>query len=312
MGVNAAFCRHCGKPALTGASFCAYCGKPLAGTTPAPVTPSVKVRRSIARPERGDLAGRCAVIHTGEGPINIGQVGRVVAKATGTPLSDVTRRMRTTKGFVATGLDAKAAGELADELGRMGERVFVLSEGDCIALPPPMRMRRVMIDRNGLDCEAYTWDQTAGLRAPWEEVFLVSTGRLAMERVSELPAEERSSSNPFERFVPNLATDRYNEFLLDIVLFNPWRRLRLDYNMSAYAFQESGWRPEEAFQAVRSCAEGLLAHGRDVPMNRGVALLASRSEGLEWEGLTFLNKLDFDSYTHWLVQLVRYGYEIPG
>ena len=273
--------------------------------------PRVKVRRSIARPERSDLAGKCAVIHTGEGSINITQIGRVVAKATGTPLSDVTRRMRTTKGFVATGLDAAKAGGLADELAGMGARVLVLPEGDCVPLPPPVRMRRIVIDRDGLDCEAYTWDQTAGLRARWEEVFLVSAGRLALERVSEGAAEERSSSNPFERFVPNLATDRYNEFLLDIILFKSWRRLRLDYNMSAYAFQKFERQPDEAFQAVRSCVQCLLAYGRDVPMNRGVALLASRNEGREWEGLTFLNKLDFDSYTHWLVQLVRYGYEIP-
>ena len=46
-------------------------------------------------------------------------------------------------------------------------------------------------------------------------------------------------------------------------------------------------------------------------MNRGVELLAAGGSEVVWEPLTFLNKRDFETYTSWLVQLLRYGRPIP-
>lgn len=303
------FCSHCGKPALAGAAFCAYCGEPFP-VSAQPDEALVRNERAVSLPDYRSAAGACHVIHTGECDMNIPRVGRVVAKATKLPLGDVTRRMRTTKGFVASGVGGETAAELVHDLAGLGVRAFVLPEADCIPLPEIMRMRHVEITRDGLACEAYTWNQTERVELPWEEVFLVSIGRLALERVSEREVQAESS-NPFERMVPNLVTNSYKEFMTDIVLFAPWRRLRLDYNTASYAFTDNEADPEHALKEMKSCARGLAVHGHELPMNAGVALLGGRSEEWEWERLTFLGKADFDSYTHWLVQLVRYGYAVP-
>lgn len=309
MTPDIAFCPHCGKSTLPGASFCAWCGEPFPSTAP-PCQPADKVSRSIPLPGDINPADTCLVIHTGDGAMNIPKVGRVVAKAVELPLGDVTRRMRTTKGFVATGIQGQIATDLANQLAELGVHAFVLSQADCVPLPEIMRMRHIEITDHGLSCEAYTWDQTESIHVPWKEVFLISAGRLALEHVSERERQVESG-NPFDRMVPNLTTSHYNEFLIDILLFKPWRRLRLDYNLAAYAFTDAKPDSQLAHREIHTCARGLLAHGHNVPTNAGAALLAGQSEKWEWEKLTFLNKTDFDSYTHWLLQLVRYGFPIP-
>lgn len=309
MTPDIAYCPHCGKSALPGASFCAWCGKPFPATAQ-PSQPGNKVSRSIPLPEDINPADTCLVIHTGDSAMNIPSVGRVVARATELPLGDVTRRMRTTKGFVATGIQGQIATDLANQLAELGVHTFVLPQADGVPLPEIIRMRRIETTGHGLSCEAYTWNQTESIHVSWEEVFLISAGRLALERVSERERQVESG-NPFDRLVPNLTTSRYNEFLIDILLFEPWRRLRLDYNLAAYAFTDAQADPQLTLREIQTCARGLLTHGHNVPTNAGAALLAGQSEEWEWEKLTFLSKTDFDSYTHWLLQLVRYGFPIP-
>lgn len=306
-----AFCPRCGKETLLGASFCAYCGETLPELSPR-LDAKKAVQRGISVPDRASLAGKCAIIHTGNDKMDIRRVGRYVSEATGAPLSDVTRRIRATKGFVTIGIPHQSAVALAERLEKeLNTQVLVVPEEECVPLPPAMRMRRISMCEEGIECEVYTWDRSEGLNASWDEVFLVSCGRLALERVAEREKKAKESSNPFERLVPDLVTDRYYEFLLDIILFQPWRRFRLDYNVAAYAFRDSEPDPQQVLGALHKCARGLVDHGKTVPMNQGVSLLASRAPDWEWESMTFLSKLDFDSYSYWLLQLVRYGYTIP-
>ena len=309
MEAGASFCPKCGKPALSGASFCAYCGAELPRLEQA-VSPKAD-RRAIRPPERDALVGPCCVIHTGKHALDIRAVGRIVAEETEMPLSDVTRRMRTTKGFVALELDAEKAIALAKRIEtQLGLPMLTLPMADCLALPPPMRMREVAIGADGLTCQAYTWDETVPLAASWDEVFLISCGRLDLERVTEREKTRAPSRNLFDRMVPELQTDRYAEYVIDLVLFDPWRRLRLDHNSASYALRDQESLIDEKLAALRECGRSLLHCAETVPVGPGLPLLASHAADWEWEPLSFLSKLDFDSYTHWLMQLVRYGYSI--
>ena len=314
MSSQASFCSYCGKPTVADAAYCAFCGKELSTSAEAAAQATGLVGRAVAVADRASLDGRCAVILAGGGVMDISRVGRLVAEATRTPLPDVTRKMRTTKGFLATDLEAGEAVSLADRIeGEVGVRVLVIPEEACVSMPRAMRMRAVEIDGEGIHCQAYTWDQTEGLDASWEEVFLVSCGRLALEQVRESPREAPRAGNAFDT-VPDLVTRRYNEFLIDIVLCPPWRRLRLDYNTAGYVFRapaDPESERERALGVLRECAINLQGHGRGVPMNRGVNCLAGGASDAEWQDLTFLSKLDFDSHTHWLIQLVRFGVGIP-
>ena len=306
------WCPYCGKPAVPGAAFCAYCGERFpAGQED--LRPAGEVARSIPLPDRDQIEGRCAVIHTGREDMDIRTVGGIVAEFSGKPKPDVTRMMRTTKGFIASAMESGEAVALAKRLEEdMGLSVIVVSERDCVPLPEAMRMRQVAIHDSGLQCEAYTWDRTARLEVAWNEVFLVSCGRVEVERVTEGAPEPKPRGNPFMRSVPELITERFNEFLIDIVLHKPWRRLRLDYNTAAYAFRDEEPDRQESLESLKNCAMRLIEHAVGVPMSHGVRLLVSADPGSSvWEELSFLNKRDFDSYTCWLLQLVRFGEGLP-
>ncbi len=312
MSSDISFCAYCGKSVFPGAAFCVYCGKSLDAGLQGVEPPPLPDDRAIPAPPRPGLSGPCLVMLAGDDEMSVRRMGRLVAEATGRPLPDVTRQLRTSKGFVVSGIEAQDAVALAGRIeNELDAKVLVIQEEDCVPMPPVMRMRRIKIHEDSLRCEAYTWDETEELNIPWDEVFLVSCGRLAFERVWEKQSDIRRSATSFGTQVPELVTEKYHEFLIDIVLFKPWRRLRLDYNTAGYVFTASDPDSSVALEALRKCGVRLMKYSAGVPMNSGVSFLVHGASGEGWEVLTFLSKLDFDSYTHWLIQRIRFGCGMP-
>ena len=241
--------------------------------------------------------------------MDVRRVGRLVAEAVQRPLPDVTRELRNSRGFIAKGLAAPVAVALAEKAEReLSAPVLVLADADCVALPPALRMRDMAVDAEGLRCDAYTWNQTERIAARWDEVLLISCGRLEIERAVE--AAEEWNSEARGRTTP-LVMEKRHEFLLDVVLLEPWRLLRLDQNAAAFSLTEMRRGPEDTLGPLYRCAFNLRRFAQGVPMNRGVELLAAGASEVVWEPLTFLNKRDFETYTSWLVQRLRYGRPIP-
>jgi len=305
------FCAYCGKPVLPQAAFCAFCGASLAAPRRG------AVRRSAAVPDRAKLVGPCTVIYAGRGEMEVRRVGRLAAETVKMPLPDVTRQMRTSKGFLAAGLPSDQAASLAERAEKeLGAPILVIPDDACVPLPPAMRMRQAVIDADGIRCEAYTWNLTERVTANWDAVFLVCCGRIRTEQVVEDRDAAPVRTGFFVRPTP-LATNVQHEYLVDIVLFEQdenggaegWRRLRLDQNTSAFSLTEMKHDPSERTGALYRCAVNLDRYAAAVPKNAGVGLLASGAADAAWEPFTFLNKQDFDMYARWLLQLVRYGHD---
>jgi len=295
---------------MPGASFCPFCGCTMADTSARPLS------RSVPPPDRDALDEPCSVIYAGEDEMDVRRVGRLVAEAVEQPLPDVTRKMRTSKGFLATGLPPDRARTLAEKAEReLKAPILLVADEDCAPLPSAMRMRQAVFDAEGLRCDAYTWSVTEHVTASWDAVFLISCGRLEINEVSEAPAPSPTRSSIFSRKPPNLITNTHHEFLLDIILYDPepnagaegWRRLRLDQNTSAFSLTEMVQGPESQVGPLYRSSVNLERFALDVPRNRGLSFLATGAADSAWQSLTFLSKRDFDSYTHWLMQLVRYG-----
>jgi hypothetical protein len=304
MTLAAPSCPKCGAQAAPGARFCAACGAALEVPRAAAARP-----RSLPAPDRLLLQGPCTLLYAGGGELDIRRVGRLVAEAVKRPLSDVTRELRNSRGFIAKGLPAPAAAALAAKVeAELAAPVLVVADADCIALPPAMRIRDTMVTADGLRCEAYAWDQTERVAAQWDEVFLISCGRLEIEHAVETAEDLESVARG--RMSALVMEKRY-EFLIDVVLFEPWRRLRLDQNTTAFSLTEMRRGPEDTLGALFRCAFSLRQLALGVPMNRGIELLASGGSDVAWQPLTFLNKRDFETYTSWLMQLLRYGRQIP-
>jgi len=314
MSPESRFCAQCGKPAVPDAAFCAFCGNAIRPIRREPSS------RAIAAPDRGKLDSPCAVIYAGQEEMDVRRVGRLVAETVQRPLPDVTRKMRTSKGFLATGLAPESAVALAERAEKeLKAPILVIPDDECVPLPLAMRMRQAALDSDGLRCEAYTWDLTERVSATWNAVFLISCGRLQIEEVAEERDSSPTKTGLFMRRAPNLVTNVRYEYLLDLILFEPnagqgaegWRRLRIDQNTSAFSLTEMKQDPDQRVGPLYRSAVNIERYAAGVPANPGVSLLASGASDAAWQSLTFLSKADFDMYSHWLMQLVRYGRPIP-
>lgn len=295
-------CPKCGEKVVSGAVFCAYCGERLPESEP------VAVDRSIPIPDLKESDVPCTVIYSGKNEIDVRMIGRIVAAATKRLLPDVTRDLRTSKGIIAKDLSAGDAKSLAEQVRRELEaKILVVPSELCVPLPTPMRMNRPQADAKGLRCEAYAWDATERVSADWKDVFLVACGRLELQRVVEASGAAPKESGLLNPRKQPLVTQIYYEFLLDVVLSNPWRVLRLDQNMAGLSFTEISRNPEDVLGPMRQCAQSVDRYASGVPMNSGVRLLASGAADAAWGALTFYNKRDFENYVLWLMQLVRFG-----
>jgi len=314
MTTNAKFCPECRKILVPGASFCAYCGTRLEGGG---VRREPRARsRVIALPSEQALAAPCSVVAADERFVSIPELGRLLSAMLKRPLSDVTREMRVSRGVLAQGLPVEQALSLARGLKESGVEAFVLGGEDFVEPPELQRMRRLELDRRGVRCEAYTWTHTRQVEAEWDRVFLIAAGRVATTEVVEVPREEPTPAErrwrwiaaEFQKHVPKLETRVRVEYVLDIVLFDPWERLRMDENPSAYAM--TGAEADQRSALVEAAA-GLSRFDRGAPCNQGVELLAHMAPAEAWQGLTFQAKQEFDAYLRWALQLARYGFSIP-
>lgn len=314
---TAKFCNVCGRLILPGATVCPHCGAkfgPVRGSVSAAAS-----SRSVPLPAPEALSGACAVIAADGGACGMPEVGRIVAERVGKPLPDVTREMRESRGILATGLAPDDARRLARDLRGVGVRAFALGQQDFVSVTRTRRMRDPHFERRGVKCEAFTWDSSQHLRVSWRRVFMVAGGRLRLEEVYEVPKEKPKRArgalwsvgrlkDEFDKRVPDLATRVRYESILDIFLYDPWERLRLDENTAAYG------EPEEdgALHAmIRKAADRVYRLRHEAPFNSGIELLATDPPEEVWEDLTFASKQEFDAYTLWLLQLARYGFEFP-
>ena len=312
---TAKFCTVCGKLVFPDASFCAFCGARL-GIHRLRVS-AAATRRAKPCPDVSDLRGECAVLAADARCVSMPEVGRIVARAVARPLPDVTREMRDSRGILARGLGPAKARDLVTELEGVGARVFALDEEHFIEQPPVRRMRGAVFDEVGFRCEAYTWDATETLAASWERVFLVAGGRLEIVEVFEVEKDKSgrrmfwrmsSMAEEIDRHVPKLESRTRYESVLDLVLYDPWERLRLDENVAALALAAA---PEDFRLTIQQAAASLYTIRHNAPLNPGVEYLATQAPADAWGPLTFSSKQEFDAYTLWLIQLTRYGFEMP-
>ncbi len=306
MTESAQRCPKCRVAAPPGASFCSSCGAALVAAAP----PAPQPVRAVPPAERAILRGPCTLLFAGEEELDIRRVGHTLAEKAGRPLSDVTRDLRASKGFLARSLDAAEAVRLAEQLeGELLAPVLVIPDAEIVPLPPALRMRRIAINSSGIRCDAYSWDSTEPLKLTWAELFLISCARLEVQEVVE-SHEEGGATDMIGRRLPNLITTTRTEYVLDIVLRDPWRRLRLDQNTAAFSLTELRRDRDQALGTLHRSLMQLERYAEGVPSNRGLMLLASGAPEAVCQSVTFQNKRDFDSYTHWLIQLVRFGRSI--
>ncbi len=266
----------------------------------------------------GLLQGPCAVIRQTREMVNVAAVGRLVAQASGKPLADVTRLLRSSVGFVGTGLPPVRAKQLAAQLQEMDIPVLVIPEEKLVALPSAVEVVWAAASPTGIELRTadggtvsrgydgifYASCAIVGFtkRKRVADDFGIGSGpryaAVGIGHMSAVPAEEGP------RFTYKEV--RSNKLVFDIFALDPFVCYRLieekiDFRGSPHAATAS------AHLNFRRLISDFVALGRGVPANEGVHLVAADAPARKWRGLTFGSIADFERYNYWRLQLEQYG-----
>ncbi|MEW6355938.1 MAG: hypothetical protein AB1696_06425 [Planctomycetota bacterium] len=238
-------------------------------------------------------------------PMAIAPVGRAIARTAKRPLSDVTRQINATEGFLVRGIDADVARNLASKLAELGVDFFIVSDDAIPELPEAGRFGSGRFNEEGLACEINLPDGWKSIKRGWEDVHLVSCGRLS----GELSSTVREKVG-FLYSMDKIQTRRDYKYVIDIILRDPHERIRIDEDRPDT--QSPSGRSEPLTEAhLCHIARQIFQFSADTPKSEGVKTLAFDGPAGFWENATFPTRRDFENYIQWLLLLLKYGKPLP-
>jgi membrane associated rhomboid family serine protease len=266
----------------------------------------------------GLLQGPCAVIRQTSEMVNVAAVGRLVAQASGKPLADVTRLVKSSVGFLATGLPPVQAKQLASQLQEMDIPALVIPEEKLVALPNAFEVAWAAASPEGVRLRAADGGEVS---KGYDGIFYASCGIVGFTTRKRVADDFAIGSGPRYAAVgighmsavpvedgPRFTYKdiRTNKLVFDIFTLDPFVCYRLieekiDFRGSPHAVTAS------AHLNFRRLISDFVALGRGVPANEGVHLVAADAPARKWRRLTFGSIADFERYNYWRLQLEQYG-----
>lgn len=298
MTVPARFCSKCGKEVGADANFCPNCGAAVRKES----------RPPQARPQAPDLdslSGPCVLFRSNAGPYNVGAAGKILAKALGKPLSDVTRQMSGSRGVLADAIDAEVVRRIVPELKALGVECLAVPLAQVIRFPEITQLRDGKFTESGLKCEVVTWDGWQLIERAWSDVMLVSCTQLVSES-----AKAVDLGGGMLRRREKIVTEVMRRTLLDLFLRNPLTHIRMEEGVAG---QEIGpdAPPTHPTAYLQDVAKEVMQIVPAVNTNEGVRLLASGAASELSSSVAFTTRQDVDRYTLWLLELLEHGYPVP-
>ena len=253
-----------------------------------------------------DTTEDCAVIRLTGGLLqpDIKRAGNVVATTLGTPKFEATRELQTTKGFLARRVAPDKAAELVASLAEARIVAGAVPESMVPAAPEPARVRDPKCTPDLLQGRLLP---SGSDRMPWTDIQLIVAGRIETEVKPDEDDETSLFSRLFRAPTPMLRTQPVYEYLVEVYGGEPVRRLRLvTHDLDFKTMQ----RRMSSFGTVVHMARELVRYADRRCVSAGVWLLADRAHD-EWEDLTFLSPVAFDTYVAWQRLLLLLQLPLP-
>jgi len=256
---------------------------------------------------------RAWVVRQTDDPINLGQVGRLVAREAGMALAEVTAVLRRSRGIILAGAPVEVARRVAQRLQETGVPVLVVGEEDLVSLPEAGRLSRMTISEEG--CRFEVGQEVR--QVAWRDVYFVVAGRAHTGEPGGIEPVKNSSPRfgaglsyhgtlvPHRRFVRKRGTER-RFLVLDFFLFEPWQRLRVEEGRTHCVVQtpEGGARgASQMEQFVRA----LVGTAPELRGNEFLHLIAAGGYQRHARRFEFDSSLAFNSYCQWLLQLEEHN-----
>ena len=243
-------------------------------------------------------SGRAWVVRQTDDPLDLTQVGRLVAREAGMVLAEVTAELRNSRGVILAGAPREVARRVAQGLQQMAVPVLVIGEGDLVSLPEAQTATKLTISSEG--CRFELGREVA--ERLWTDVYFVAGGQLTVEE-----------PEPYALFTPESGSRiasrsgrQRKVLLLDFFVFDPWQRLRAEEERTRFVVR----RPEGGAQGTSRAdvfARALLETAPELRASDLVRLLAGGDRRGQARRFEFDSIRAFDSYCHWLLQLEEHN-----
>jgi len=279
----------------------------------------LEIRRIEANLDRVDVpsglaqgvSGLAWVVRQTDDPINLPQVGRIVAKEAGRPLAEVTGELRRSRGILLTGAPIDTARRVARRLQETGVPVLVIPEDDLISVPPASAVSHGAISPEGMRFES----GQGVVERSWSDVFFVVAGRLKTGEPGRIRSTLGQATFGHGAYGGGGRTSRQFHFqrsterefiVLDFFVFGPWQRLRVQQGATRLTIFAADGAQAEARQIERFTGS-LLEYGPQLAVNEFVHRVAAGDYHRVARRFTFDNFQAFDAYCQWLLQLEEHS-----
>jgi hypothetical protein len=252
------------------------------------------------------------------GRVNIGEIGKTVAKIMSVPLVDVTTRLFTCSGLIADNLTESQKDQICALLQELGISHFVVNQKDVLQLPKLVTVETVAFDRCGFqftvgaETATYTWDNILLINAGRFEtvsrkVKVRQTGQAGDERVPPLtmalfgiPISQRPRSKKTKTEIVKQITHR---IAIDVFMKDPWSRFRLLEQTNPYKPPDENQTCAE-LERFRALAQDIVQFATDTFIGEAVKALAQKSD---LSSFTYNAKRKFDLLNFYLLNLAKHS-----
>jgi hypothetical protein len=247
--------------------------------------------------------------------VNIGEIGKTIARVKRVPLADATTRLFACNTFIADNLTETQKDEICDLLEKMGVSYFVVKQKDVLQLPGLIIVDSGTFDSSGFACTACGETTTY----TWENILLVNAARfetvsrkvitnhdqrsgawvmtLPGTGIQGIPVRLRGKKRP-----PEIVKEITHRLAMDIFVKEPSSRFRLLQQTNPYEPpDERAAAPE--LERFRKLAQDILAFARDAFVGDAVNTLAENRDLSEF---TYQAKHKFDLVNFYLLNLAQH------
>ena len=257
-----------------------------------------------ARPE-----GLCTIIRQTDRHISVSQVSDLVARATGLPVADVSRRILTSHGILAEHLSAPRAFRLAEDIQALDVPVLVISDADLVTLPPPQDVRQVHLSPAGV---RFDLARDAYVAKSWDQIDLLSVGLLpGAHKVSHEITHPRryyrgAPTEDLENPDEIVTSEETQLLVMDVFLLSDAPPLHLRARSGSFRCHlDDGSSHDTRDRQFASFLNTLFEHAPSLVANIGAHHEASDSHASRRD-YTFQNIETFNEYNRWLLTLSRF------
>lgn len=270
------------------------------------------LEKVVVNPNNKDISEcKWNVIRQTDDEINISEIGQNIAKVTKAPLAEVTKRIRTSTGLLATDLSYDDAYNLSEFLQNKNIPVLLIESEALVDPPTPKIIQNLNIDNGKILFS--DMNETYEIN-PNTIYFTTSCMVITNKTRVDTKQTRRPMPGGFGSFTsPTVSAgrsstfihERYYKIILEIFTNEPWQRFR--FISSEAKVKNDYFESNFATKNLQNISLQLIKLLNDRVIDNPLRVLSIYGTSRGWKEYVFNNEKDYNEYILWKLQQMTYN-----